>query len=437
MRNRNARWQWLLLSLVLASFPMAAIAGEGFGWVKMSANLTRTRPPQVYVGGSKISVRASGQDHSGASASQRLKSELESQLISHERRFSVDDAKPETVIDVKVLRDEYGERWENRPGKETYDTGQKDQKGRTVYATRDVTLQYKVVHHSFSAAYKVYEPQSGRSLIADTVNRNFQQDFLNGTGAPDASSLESVSVDTVTRTITMQLTPTKEVVGVLIPKGSYESAGAFATAGLWSKYLDALQKLSPRPNPADDAYRQYGMGVAYEAMGYGAEDSETTLKYLEQASTHYNNAIDANPKEGYFRQGYESVVSSAKARPPLERVQEALAQYQKLKEFADARLAGGGTDQAAGAKDIPAGAVTNAAVIEMLKAGLQEDVIMTSIKSAPATAFDVTPKGLIQLSQANASHRLIQTIQAAATGATPADASKKPPSKPMVKKKGS
>ena len=71
----------------------------------------------------------------------------------------------------------------------------------------------------------------------------------------------------------------------------------------------------------------------------------------------------------------------------------------------------------------------------MLHAGLGEDVIITSIRSAPATAFDVSPKGLIQLSQAKASSNLIQTIQAAASG-KPAgtEGTKKSPSKSTKKK---
>lgn len=439
---RSVQHQKMLGAAFMAAFlfvPAALVAGEGFGWVKTTANLTRTRPPQVFIGGAKLSIRASSQDHTGSAAAQRLKSQIESQLIAHDRRFSIDDSKPETVIELKVLKDEYGEHWESRQGQEQYDTGNRDSKGHRIYATRNVTLQYKIVRHSFSTAYKVFEPATGRSLFADTLNRNVQNEFLNGNGAPDASTLESSATDTITATITGQLTPTKEIVGVLIPKGSFEAAGAFATAGLWSKYLDALEKLPARPNAADEAYRQYGLGVAYEAMGYGAEDPETTLKYLEQASTHYNNSIDSNPKEGYFRQGYESVLnplSKQSARAPLDRVQEALAQYQKLKEFAEAKqAAGGGSEGAAGAKALP-GAITNAAVVDMLRAGLEEDVIITSIKSAPATAFDVTPKGLIQLSQAKASKNLIQTIQAAA-GARPAAEGTKKPTPKSTKKKSS
>ena len=70
----------------------------------------------------------------------------------------------------------------------------------------------------------------------------------------------------------------------------------------------------------------------------------------------------------------------------------------------------------------------------MLHAGLEEDVIITSIKSAAATAFDVTPKGLIELSQAKASKHLIQTIQAVAGGKPPAEEARKPAPKSAKKK---
>jgi hypothetical protein len=209
------------------------------------------------------------------------------------------------------------------------------------------------------------------------------------------------------------------VIGVLLPKGSMEKIIGLADAGLWTKYLDALQKMTPLAKPTDEAYRQYALGVAYEALGYGAEDSDTTLKYLEQASVHYNNAVDTHPKESYFTKSYDALFTSKSAEAPLTRVQSALVQYQRMKEFTEAtasRSAGAMT----GSKGdlgtaVDEDTLSNASVIDMLRAGLSEDVIFTSIDSAKTTSFDVTPKGLIQLAEAKASKKLIQRIQAVAS----------------------
>ena len=131
----------------------------------------------------------------------------------------------------------------------------------------------------------VIDLRSGRS--ADTVDWNVQNEFQDGNGAPYVSSPE------------------------------------------------ALEKMPARPNPADEAYRHYAMGVAYEALGHGAEDADTTRKYLDQASTQSSNAIDGNP------QAYESMdnpLQQRSAKAPLERVQRHLFSARNRKEFVDASV---------------------------------------------------------------------------------------------------
>ena len=76
--------------------------------------------------------------------------------------------------------------------------------------------------------------------------------------------------------------------------------------------------------------------------------------------------------------------------------------------------------------------MTNASVIDMLRAGLSEDVIFTSIDSAPKKAFDVTPRGLIQLAEGKASKKLIQHIQAVAAGSKKTNSAPKKSSSPAA-----
>jgi hypothetical protein len=412
--------------VLLAAVP--ALAGEGFGMMKKTANLTRIHPPQVYLPGSRVAIHATAQGNHGAAAA-RLQSQLESQIIGGNPRLKLDTTRPETVINVVVLQSDYSEKWEDRQGYKTVQTGT-DSKGRPKYGSVEATLRFKVVNYNFNTTFKVHDTRNDRSLAADAISFPYRKDFQDGNGAPDAGSLETMAINSVVNDLTHRLAPTKEVVGVLLPRGSLETAAAFAEAGLWSKYQDALDKMPPFAKPLDEAYRQYALGVAYEAQGYSAEDYNDTLKYLEQASTHYNNAVDTNPKEGYFTKAYQSILFSSKsAEAPIARVQAAQAQYQVLKQNNEqaAAMASGGKSAAgpsggksvtsSSAASVPDDALTNDGVIDMLRAGLPEEVILTSIDSAAHTAFDVTPKGLIQLADAKASKRVMQHIQAVATQA--------------------
>ena len=49
-------------------------------------------------------------------------------------------------------------------------------------------------------------------------------------------------------------------------------------------------------------------------------------------------------------------------------------------------------------------AMTNADVIEMIRAGLSDNVIIGSIRQAKARKFDTSPTSLIELKQAGAGH---------------------------------
>ena len=56
-------------------------------------------------------------------------------------------------------------------------------------------------------------------------------------------------------------------------------------------------------------------------------------------------------------------------------------------------------------------AMTNAEVIQMVSGGLSEQVIITSIRQAPARDFDLTPAGLIALKKASVSDTVISVMQ--------------------------
>jgi len=73
--------------------------------------------------------------------------------------------------------------------------------------------------------------------------------------------------------------------------------------------------------------------------------------------------------------------------------------------------------------------MTNADVIQLVTAGLSEQVVTTSIRQAPGKNFDLTPTGLIALKKAGVSDAVIVVMQEAATPVQAAAASeaKTPP----------
>jgi hypothetical protein len=421
-----------LLSIIAVS----ARAGEGFGMMKKSVNLVRSLPPQARLVGTRIRVHVSAQKSTENAIAKRMQEELEIEVVGNDTTLTLDSKSPTSSIDVVVLRNDYHETTEKR--QETRGQERKDSEKKTFipkFGLGKADVTYKVVKHSFTVTVKAHDVRANKTLLADTITKNYKQSFEDGNGAPDEKSLEDATMTEVVADIVRRLLPTKESIAILLPRGRLEDAVPYAEAGMWNKYLDALLKLTVAPNPLDEAYHQYAMGVAYEALGYSADDLDTSLKYLEKSAMLYNLAAEANPKEVNFilssrpssllnrtqstasrmipfmpKQKTEQKAVILQA--PLGRVQAALVQYQKLKEASGGRGGKGSSD-----KSVPADAstVTNDSIVDMLRAGISEEIITTTIDSAPRRNLDVTPKGLIQLSEAKASTTLLQHIQTLAS----------------------
>lgn len=427
----------LLLGLGLG--PSAGVAKEGFGFKKSTVMLDRVRPADVYISGTRIDVRPGpGSDQN---VGVQLVETLKSSVLGNDPRFTLDERIPDTLIEVSLVDNDYQERWETRTVKRSYPAG-KDSKGRQQYAVRDARVKFKVVSQVFSVSFKVTDMKTRSVLVADTVSRSWNDDYEEGRNAPDRSQLEHRSVSETVDEIARRLTPTVEKIGVLLPGGRLKDLRNLANGSLWNPFLEALDSLSESPKPKDESYRQYSLGVAYEALAYQAEQPEVSIRYLEESASHYQRAIQLNPGEKYFTGSYTGnafmaglkksvadtlgkggTVKRKRAMAPIDRVKSALEQYQRLIEFRDADSRAGiavadamtGAKGATGAKGPTASnALTNSEVIEMSRAGLDEEIIFSAIETAEETAFDVSPAGLVELARAEVSSKVIQKIQAQA-----------------------
>ena len=235
--RRNLPWAALcgvsLAMALIASLP--AEAREGFGLLtKKTASLTCASPPAVFLTGAKFDVRVHNAGKVDEGIAQRLKSQLESGLISRDSRLTAEPSHPETLIEVTLLNDNSNERWERRREYATRQTG-KDAKGKPVFETYPVEVNYKTVTYSFGTSYKVTDVTRGASLDAGSAPFNFSNSFREGQGAPEAFSLQNSAITAVVEHITRRLTPIRESINVLLPKGSLEDLGNLATAGQWNR----------------------------------------------------------------------------------------------------------------------------------------------------------------------------------------------------------
>jgi hypothetical protein len=231
----------------------------------------------------------------------------------------------------------------------------------------------------------------------------------------------------------------------MLAQGKLDKANKTAEQGLWSRYLEQLETMTPLPNAKDDAYRLYNIGVAYEALAYQTEDRKAAKGFLQDAAINYGKAVDAKREEKYFLE-------------PQKRIETAMAYYRKIegqakavaaanapaeepstsdagkatkpsgsktkkattgKSPADAKSAGSNSkadsttsvdgEKAPAAPATPA--LTNDQIIKMAKAGVDEDSIIATIRDAATVKFDLTPDGQIGLTSGGVKPKILAAMR--------------------------
>lgn len=418
---------------VAAALLVPALHAQGFGASKTKVALQRKLPALMRLPGNTIRVRASGHANE-ADLAQDLQAQLETELLKNDSSLQADEEHPATTITCQITNYAHPQPMlEQKPNALAGKNGPK-------------TLNYIRVTGSLSVAFQA-RSADGHMVGSDNVTVNYDQEFdssgnntshgLMGSmssswhkirgGAKDAAAQDDqppTDAELRMRLLTMavhrmaqQIVNTNESIDVLLAKDkTLDEGDKQAEAGLWQRAQETFETATPSPNRAEDAYRLYNVGVAYEALAYQASDDKMAMKLLDQAAINYGKAIDSKPDEKYFLE-------------PQKRIETALAHYRKLEDAKNTpppapaapavrEVAATAPAPAAHGADPPAGSpvhvLTNAKVIAMVRAGLDDDSIAAAVRNAKAADFDLSSVGQRQLLHGGADATVISAMKARA-----------------------
>jgi hypothetical protein len=268
---------------------------------------------------------------------------------------------------------------------------------------------------------------TGGTLISDNVSANYDEQFdgsgvstshgvmgsLSGTwgklkggqnseaaAPPTPAELRSRLILDAVQQIAEHLVNTNESLDVYLAKqgGALDEGDKDAQAGLWERALETFETAQPDPKPDEDAYRLYDIGVAYEALAYQSEDQKATMKYLDQAAINYGKAIDAKPAEKYFLE-------------PQKRIETAIAHYKQLEQENEAARRAKEAQVSPGGNTVAAKGLTNAQVLALVKAGVDDETVIHAIRGADALNFDLSPTGEKALTSGGVSARVVAAMK--------------------------
>jgi hypothetical protein len=424
MRLTKRRQIFALLSIGLLAATAARAQSFGTLAFKDKVTLVRKLPGAVHLTGATIKVKVTGHDDQ-SDLIHDLQGLLETELLKDDSQLRVDESSAATIITCQITS--FAHPQPTVTTKPSMAVGKTPSKPQTY--TR-ITGELGVAFQARSS--------SGQTLASDNVHAKYDNVFdsngnttsngikgtmssawgkLKGGSAaedlnpPTDAELRSKLIQDAVRQIAEHIVNTRETIEIYLAreKGALDDGDKQAQAGLWQRALESYETATPNPKPQDDAYRLYNIGVAYEALAYAAEDEKTAMKYLDEAAIDYGKAIDAKPAEKYFLE-------------PQKRIETAIAHYkmlegQKSQKASPAAVAKAKAPEAAPAGDSAAAAkkaLTNAQVVAMVKAGMEDDTVASTIRSARAVNFDLTASGQQELTSGGVSAKVLVAMKARA-----------------------
>lgn len=419
--------------------PTATLLGQNFGsaFTHKRIVLERKLPPTGRIDGTGVKVVVNAVGVQGDIAA-TLKSDLEDILLRNDPRLRSEDLHPDTTITCTVTS--YAQPVPVKTAQQSVSLN-KNKPAQPQYMERvtgTLTLGFKAAS------------RTGSTLAADNVKATYDREFnvTQNTGTspglagsifhsmgsaagkvtrggnneeeetpPTAIELHDRLIKDAAMQIASHLVNTTEQVTVNLARGgSLDEPDKLMESKLYSRALESLMIATPFPNPDEDAYRLYDIGVANEALAYSSEDVNKARTFLQQAAINYGKAIDAKPTEKNFLE-------------PQNRIDTALAHYKALSEnskpsraeTAETHTPPAPPPSASSAPaDPPSDTMTNDQVIEMVNAHMDEGNIIDNIQHAPQVSFDLSVQGQVYLSQHGVNGHVLTAMKSRVRGPSPA-----------------
>lgn len=408
-----------IVTLLSVGVAVAPLQGQGFGASKTKVMLERKLPALMQLPGDTIRVRVVGRPDDVARDLQAL---LETELLKDNAQLRQEEENPAVTVFCQITN---------------YSHPQPIVTRRPVLGN-PVPQVFTRITGALSVSFQA-KTSAGRTLGSDNVTVNYDQEFdsagnnashgvmgglssswhkLRGNASasqddqpPTDAELRSRLMDMAVHRMAEQIVNTDESIEVFLArnKGALDEGDKQAEAGLWERALETYETSPPLTKHDDDAYRLYNIGVANEALGYQAKDTKTAMKFLDEAAIDYGKAIDAKPGEKYFL-------------IPQKRIETALTHYHKLEAQKNAPVVAeaapppppkpepapeppahavpaaevshhGAAEARRGtvhSRSLSEKALTNAQIVAMVKAGVSDDLVASSVRNAKMVDFDLS-----------------------------------------------
>lgn len=416
-----------LLVVIFGCAPICA-SSPGFGTLrKKEIELKVRQPAAVRLANTSIALTGKVSNSEYGSVKDTLLATLETELIANENTLIVREksSEAEWVISVDVTG---------------YSLPQSQRRTATEGKSVETYVRWT---GSLNAAYRVLD-QNGRVHDAGNVDTTYDREFSSSssgsvlghlpfgmghnlltknassakTQGPPATQdqVKQILVKDVVSQIATKLGNTAQMIRVQVPGGEehLDRAATFMGDKLWSRASDELERAPLFTKPEDESYRQYDLGLVYEAIAYDSKSASEQRTNIFKAAEYYDKALELNPGQKYFVDTVarsKDAIARFKALDAMQRADEKAVQQAKVGNSSSGRSGG-----AAGASGK---ALTAADVVQMYSLGVDEEQIRDAIDHAATLHFDPYDKDTMLLIAKSKLPRTIQNEMRKKIGAPP------------------
>jgi hypothetical protein len=344
-------------------------AAPGFGkFRRKSIELETRQPALVRLSDTTIAFRGSSTNPEYKPVEASLIATLETALVGNEKTLvkKQNPADAEWVLDLKVTG--YG-----TPQGQQITQNVGNTVSRSVRWTGSLNAAYQVLDHSgrvhdannISASY---DKEFGGQVSSNPFHVPFAGGRKKAEAAPNSpEDVKQILIRDVVAQIASNLGNTTRGVDVELAGGDehLNRACDFMDQKLWQRAIDELQGMQAFAKPEDESYRQYDLGLAYEAAAYDSKSGSEQRASIYKAAEYYDQSVQMNAHEKYFITA-------------VARTKDAIARYRELDQMKaeDLKKKAGGVKPEL--KTLRVGDVVN-----MYTAGVTEDQIVQAIRASP------------------------------------------------------
>jgi hypothetical protein len=382
-------------------------------------NLFPATPPTLLLPAGSFQVEVKNQSTGPARLLSRLDESITRQMSENDSRLSAAEGKADLQIVATLTEWTLSRRRGTRYVSETRQVGTKQVTDKDGKIKTEPIYEYgrnkPTVIDQGAAAVRV-EVRKGSQVLADETARiTYLEDRLAEEGPPSTTEVEDAMLDRSASKAAGLVTPARESVRVMLARSDeVDRLNDLARSRKWNEWKAALMETRPHRDAKRDAYRLHNLGVAHEALAYEATSDEDTQRLLQDAASFVQQAANAKKDEKYFTEAVTRISNSSLGYARLRTMRASIGMRQPATTATapdTAAAAKPSAARAAATATAAAPAMTNADVIDLRKAGLDDDNLIAAIKDARAVAFDLTPAGLKGLLGAKVSNRVITAMR--------------------------